>query len=67
MERGESVVWRGGLGKRKAREGREPFWQRQDRERKGESKAHGDHARKALPLKVAGEKEKKRVKMLTRD
>ena len=38
---------------------------REDRERKGENKTHWDHARKALPLKVAGEKE--RVKTLIRD
>ena len=40
-------------------EGREPFAWKEDRERKrkGESAELQDHARKALPLKVAGEKE----------
>ena len=40
-------------------EGREVFFflQRTEKE-KGESVVHWDHARKSLPLKVAGEKER---------
>ena len=43
-------------------EGREPFLQREDRERKrkgGESAVHPDCAKKSFPLKVSGDKERK--------
>ena len=41
--------------------------QREDRKRKGESEAHWDHAKRALPPKVAGRRESERVKTLTGD
>ena len=59
------VVQRGKLGERKAMEGRELFLQREERE-VGECGASGSCKRSTL-LKVAGEKEKERVKTLAGD
>ena len=57
------------MWERKAVECREPFLWREGRERKriGESAAQQCHAGKALSPKVAGEKERERVKTLTGD
>ena len=52
------MVWRGELREREAMEGRELFLQREDRER-GKNAAQWENTGKALPLKVAGGKEKK--------
>ena len=54
-------------GERKVTEGKEPFSQREDREkkRKRESVVHQDSARKIIPPKVGGER--KRVKTLAGD
>ena len=54
-------------GEREATEGREPFSQREDREkkRKRESVVHQNSARKIIPPKVGGER--KRVKTLAGD
>ena len=57
---------RGELVERKALEGRESFLMREDRERKrkGESAAHWDSARKALPPESSW-RERERVKTIT--
>ena len=61
------MAWKGEQGERKATEARELFLQREDRERERGRVQHIRLCKKSTPPKVAGEKERERVKTLTEE